>query len=86
MRKESKVMMNRIDYQIKDSLCEAAIKEFKMPDSVPAKLNKYSELFDSISIKPKGLPKIALSHLGDETFENIQRFAHLFEKIDSFYK
>ena len=69
-----KTMTNRIDYQIKEAMCETAIKEFKTLTSVPDWLHKHSELFDSISIKPEGLPRITLSHLGDEPFENIRQF------------
>lgn len=79
-------MTSRIDYQIKEALCQSAIEEFKTLTSVPDWLHKHSDLFDSISIKPDGLPRITLSHLGDEPFENIQRFARLFETVDSLYK
>jgi len=67
-------------------MCETAIEEFKTLTSVTDWLYKYSELFDSISVKPEGLPSIILSHLGDETFENIQRFGRLFEIVHSLYK
>jgi hypothetical protein len=79
-------MTSRLENQIKEALCDTAIEEFKELSSVPAWLNRHSELFDSISIKPDGLPRITLSHLGDETFENIQRFARLFEIVVSLYK
>jgi hypothetical protein len=75
-----------MDYQIKEAMCETAIEEFKTLTSVTDWLYKYSELFDSISVKPEGLPSIILSHLGDETFENIQRFGRLFEIVHSLYK
>ena len=79
-------MTIRLDYQIKEAMCETAIEEFKTLTSVTDWLYKYSELFDSISVKPEGLPRIILSHLGDETFANTQRFARLFETVDSLYK
>jgi len=81
-----KKMISRLEYQIKDALCEKALEEFKTLTSVPDWLYKHSDLFDAISVKPEGLPRIILSHLGDETFENIQRFARLFEIVDSLYK
>ena len=78
-------MTERIDYLIKDNHCEKAIEDFKILTSVPDWLNQYSDLFDSISIKPKGLPRITSSHFEGETFENIQLFSHLYSLVSSLF-
>jgi hypothetical protein len=75
----------RIDLLIKDNQCEKAVYDFKILTSVPEWLNKYSDLFDSVSIKPKGLPRITSSHFEGESFENIQLFAHLYELVNSLF-
>jgi hypothetical protein len=79
-------MENRIDYLIKDNQCAKAIDEFKILTSVPVWLAQYSDLFDSISIKPKGLPRITNSHCDGESFENIQEFAHLYSVVNSLFE
>ena len=79
-------MTERIDFLIKDNQCEKAIDEFKTLTSVPEWLNQYSDLFDSVSIQPKGLPRITSSHFEGETFENVQLFAHLYDLVNSLFK
>ncbi len=78
-------MTQRIDYLIKDNHCEKAIEDFKILTSVPEWLNQYSDLFDSVSIQPKGLPRITSSHFEGESFENIQLFAHLYDLVNSLF-
>ena len=78
-------MTERIDYLIKDNQCEKAIANFKTLSSVPEWLNQYSDLFDSVSIQPKGLPRITSSHFEGESFENIQLFAHLYDLVNSLF-
>jgi hypothetical protein len=79
-------MTERIDYLIKDNQCEKAIEDFKTLSSVPDWLEQYSDLFDSVSIQPKGLPRITSSHFEGESFENIQLFAHLYDLVNSLFK
>jgi hypothetical protein len=79
-------MTERIDFLIKDNHCEKAIEDFKILTSVPDWLNLYSDLFDSVSIQPKGLPRITSSHFEGESFENIQLFAHLYDLVNSLFK
>ena len=79
-------MTERIDFLIKDNQCEKAIDDFKTLTSVPEWLNQYSDLFDSVSIKPKGLPRITSSHFEGESFENIQLFAHLYDLVNSLFE
>jgi hypothetical protein len=78
-------MTERIDYLIKDNHCKKAIEDFKILTSVPDWLQQYSDLFDSVSIKPKGLPRITSSHFEGESFENIQLFAHLYDLVNSLF-
>ena len=61
-------MTERIDYLIKENHLEKAIEDFKTLSSVPEWLNKYSDLFDSVSIQPKGLPRITSSYFEGESF------------------
>jgi hypothetical protein len=79
-------MENRIDYLMKDNHCEKALEQFKKLTSVLEWIDQYSNLFDSVSIKPKGLPRITSSHFDGERFENIQKFANLYETVQSLYE
>ncbi|MEI6190721.1 MAG: hypothetical protein WCP61_09905 [Chitinophagia bacterium] len=76
----------RLDFLIKDNQCEKAIEDFKILASVPGWLIQYSDLYNSASIKPKGLPRITSSHFGGEIFVNIQLFSHLYETVNSLFK
>jgi hypothetical protein len=79
-------MTERIDYFIKDNRCEKAVEDFKILNSVPDWLNQYSDLFDSVSIKPEGLPRITSSHFEGESFKNIQRFTQLYSLVNSLFE
>jgi len=79
-------MTERIEFLIKDNHCEKAIVEFKTLTSVPDWLQQYSDLFNSVSIKPEGLPRITSSHFEEESFENIQLFAHLYQLVNSLFE
>ena len=78
-------MSERIDYLIKDNQCEKAIEDFKALSSVPVWLEQYSELFNSVSIQPEGLPRITSSNFNGEFFENIRQFSRLYEVVNSLY-
>jgi len=78
-------MTERIDYLIRDTHCEKAIENFKILTSVPDWLIQNSGLYDSVTIKPNGLPKVTSSHLDGEDFEHIQLFAHLYEMVNSLF-
>ena len=79
-------MNKRIDLLIKDNHCEKAVDDFKILTFVPEWLNQYSDLFDSVSIKPEGLPRITTSHFEGESFENIRLFAHLYDLVNSLFE
>jgi hypothetical protein len=76
---------SKLDYLIKDSYCEQAIEDFKILTSVPSWLTENAALFDSISIKPDGLPPLTDAHFEGECFENILTFAHLYKTVDSLF-
>jgi hypothetical protein len=78
-------MTERIGYLIKENHCEKAIEDFKMLTSVPKRLSQYLNLYDSVSIKPDGLPRITSYHFEGETLENIQLFAHLYGLVKSLF-
>lgn len=79
-------MNERIDYLVKDNFCWQAIEDFKNLHSVPDWLNQHAALYNSVSIKPEGLPRITSAHMDEEKFENISRFAHLFETVNALYE
>lgn len=79
-------MQTRIDFIIKDNLCVKAIDDFKILTSVPEWLTQYSDLFDSVSIEPEGLPRITLFHFDGEPFENIRKFAHLYSVVEPLFE
>ena len=79
-------MEERLEYLIKDNHCEKAIDDFKVLSSVPYWLSQHAELYHSMSIQPKGLPRITMSNLGGESFENIKRFARLYEMVNSLFE
>jgi hypothetical protein len=54
--------MEKIDFIITDRQCEEAMIELDSTKSIKSWINKYSELFQGISIKPDGLPSIANQH------------------------
>jgi hypothetical protein len=71
-------MQTRIDYLIKDNLCKKAIEEYNFHSSVSDWLAQYSELYNSVTITPEGLPPITSSHFAGEIFKSIQQFAYLY--------
>ena len=79
-------MTERIDFLIKDNHCERAVADFKTLTSVPDWLNHYSDLYDSVSIAPEGLPRITSSHFEGASFENIQLFSQLYQLVNSLFK
>jgi hypothetical protein len=76
-------MTERIDYLIKDNLCKKAIEEYDDHASLHEWLVHHSELYNSVTIKPEGLPPITSFHLGDEAFENIKQFVELYSLVNS---
>ena len=79
-------MQDRIDYLIKNNLCKKAIDDFKVLSSVPYWLSQHAALYHSVSIQPKGLTRITMSNLGGESFENIKRFARLYDLVNSLFE
>jgi len=72
--------MNKIDYQITDHLCEDALMEFESVD--PAYwVEKHKQLFESISIKPQGLPSIANQHYNGVKYFFIGKFHAKYQQL-----
>jgi hypothetical protein len=78
-------MIERNNYINRDNLCAKAIENFKETSSVSNWLVLYAELFNSVSIKPEGLPRITAYHFQGEAFENIKKFARLYDEVNSLY-
>ena len=76
-------MQIRIDYLKKDNLCKKAIEEYDDHASLHEWLVHHSDLYNSVTIKPEGLPLITSFHLGDDIFENIQQFVKLYSLVNS---
>ncbi len=76
-------MTERIDFLIKDNLCKKAIEEYDDHSSLHDWLTHYSELYNSVTIKPEGLPPITSFHFDGEAFENIKQFVELYNLVDS---
>jgi hypothetical protein len=78
-------MIERDDYVTRDNLCAKATEDFKETSSVSNLLMLYAKLFNAVSIKPKGLPRITAFHFQGEAFINIKKFAHLYDETNSLY-
>ncbi len=76
-------MTVRIDYLINDNLCKKAIEEYNVDLSLHDWLTKNTELYNSVTIKPEGLPPITSFHFDGEAFENIQQFVELYNLVNS---
>jgi hypothetical protein len=76
-------MQTKIDYLIKDNLCKKAIEEYNVDLSLHDWLTHHSELYNSVTIKPEGLPPITSSHFEGETFESFQQFVKLYSLVNS---
>lgn len=74
-------METRADFLIKDNLCVKAIEEFKMFSDALSWLEQYSELYNWVTIKPEGLPRLTSSYFNGECFENIQKFAKIYAAV-----
>ncbi len=72
--------MDKIDYQITDHLCEEAFNEVESVD--PAYwVEKHKQLFESISIKPQGLPSIANQHHNGVKYFFIGKFHAKYQQL-----
>ena len=54
--------MDKIEFLVNDNLCEKALIELASTNDAGAWMHKYKDLYESISIHPKGLPSIANQH------------------------
>ena len=71
--------MDKIDYQIADNFCEEALIELEtIHPSVW--LVTHKDLFESIQIKPSGLPAIANQNYMGVSYEYIGMFFETYQK------
>ena len=69
--------MEKIDFQIADNFCEEALIE--LTDILPSNwIVKHKNLYESISIKPEGLPSIANQNYGGLKYDFIGKFHSIF--------
>jgi hypothetical protein len=73
-------LMDKIDFQITDNLCEEALIELASTNDIDAWLLKYKDLFESISIKPEGLPSIANQHYHGVKYFYIGEMHRMYKK------
>ena len=78
-------MTNRTTFIENDIACKQAIEDFSATRSIPLWLEHYSELYESVTIKPNGLPRIVSFNLDGESFDNIQLFGKLYEQVLEVY-
>ena len=72
--------MDKIDYQITDHLCEEALIELEVIE--PADwIIKHKILFESISIKPIGLPSIANQYYQGVKYSFIGKFHSKYQQL-----
>jgi len=72
--------MDKIDYQITDHLCEEALIELEVTEP-DVWIIKHKILFESISIKPKGLPSIANQNYQGVKYSFIGKFHSKYQQL-----
>lgn len=71
--------MDKIDFQITDNFCEDAIIELE--DTQPSIwIIKHIDLYESISIKPDGLPPIANQNYNGVNYDFIGKFHSIYQQ------
>lgn len=74
-------MKTRIDYIVSDAACKEALLDLITTESVLGWISKYRDLYKRVTIKPKGLPRIARSNMGGFHFENISKFHKEYSRL-----
>ena len=74
-------MLERIDYIVKDSLCESIIQELKDSEFISNWLKENQETYNSVTLRPEGLPEIGLVYFQEERFDNIAQFVYLYKEM-----
>ena len=72
--------MSENDFYISDKTCEESIQDFENKNDKLLWLAENRELYNSISIRPEGLPSIASCCLNGKHYENISLFHRLYCK------
>ena len=79
-------MNQRTTFIENDIACKQAIEDFSATRSIPLWLQQNSAFYESVTIKPKGLPRIVSFNLDGESFDNIQLFGKLYEQVLEVYE
>ena len=74
-------MKTYADFVMNDSACKTALLELITTDSVLGWISTYRYLYRRVTIKPKGLPRIARSNRGGFYFENISKFNKEYSRL-----
>ena len=72
--------MDKIDFQIADNFCEEALVQLQSCNDIPSWIKNHKELFESISIKPEGLPSIANQNHNGVRYHYIGEFHSTYEQ------
>jgi hypothetical protein len=78
-------MKGILDAQMNNWLCEQALSELYAEGcNMSSWLFKYQALFEEVTVKPEGLPRITMVYVDVIYFENISLFASAYEKREQF--
>ncbi len=72
------MVINKSDFIETNIICQSIINNFNETSDMKAWLHNYRNLYDQISIEPKGLPRIANSHHDGIQYEYISKFHDLY--------
>lgn len=70
-------------YYDRSNKCQLALKELKTANSIINWISMHQALYESVTIRPEGLPTIADSNFKGTTYKDIQLFVNLFELLRS---
>ena len=73
--------VNLETYYTKSGHCEKALLELKSDIYIPVWLSKNKDLFDNVTIGPKGLPIIADANFHGTSFDVIKKFVEVYEML-----
>lgn len=72
-------------YEIADLKCKTVLVDFETNLNKSEWLNKYKDLYNHISIKPKNLPSIADCNFEGIKYEHISKFHSVYSKLNYEY-
>jgi hypothetical protein len=72
--------MDKIDFQIADNFCEEALVELQSYNDISSWIINHKSLYESISIKPEGLPSIGNQNHNGVRYHYIGEFHFTYEQ------